>query len=592
MSEELELDLDPKKVLQAVQQIGSECKALADKIEEALGKDAAKSVKKFEDAAENGSNRVATMFRNLGTRIKEDLKTAFDVGMVLEGGKFAKDIASGTKQVFEMERAFDRLNTRLQLTGRQLNDFKRNVGSKIAGTGQKLEDVLPGVETAAAKGGVKSPGDLASIGEALGQAKAVTGEDTAHLSDTIVEILKSQGKEITGKSFKATLDALQGTRKAGAFATAGEAGSAVEELSPYAKKLGLDTRSLGGLAATASRAGSGGQDILRQLLEKGTTIGGQEQINSAFGTKLFKNGKLDANGFQNIKKDRFGKYSQQVMSEATGLTGSNGADLSRFIDSMKSGMKDFSEVTHGANETATQFGQATNNMASKFDQFKEKSKEAGREIVGSISAMGNDLLNGHVGEMLRHGKEGAGSLWRNKGTVAGALGLTAAVGILAGGSANSLFKKLGGGGAGKLAGGLIGGEAAKSAGITPVYVVNISEMNSGGGMFEKLGKLIPSASTAAGAVGGLSLGLVAATSMTAIGGANAVYEGWGKKPEEFDSRIKTDDRGNIVSNMMSREDVAAMTKAVSDGTVQANEKSKSRVTYTNPSSVTGTGVSK
>src|ERR1700685_3048851 len=336
------LDLDPRKVLDALLEMSEGAKKLADDIESSLGKNAVKSIDKLESKTETGTQKITTMFRNLGTRVKEDLKTAFDATGILAGAKFAKDLGEGVKQVFEMERAFDRLNTRLQLSTRQMTDFKNQVGRKVAGTGQKLEDVLPGVESAAARGGIKSPEQLSSIAEALGKAKATTGEQTEGLSDTVIEILKSQGKKVTADSFKQTLDALQATRTSGAFKTATEAGGANEQLSPMAKRMGLGTRELGGLAATASQSGAAGQDILRQLMEQANTPGGKDKLNAIFGPKLFdKQGKLQAGNIANINTGRFGQFSPQVMEEATGIKGAAGADLERFVQAFKGGMGDF-----------------------------------------------------------------------------------------------------------------------------------------------------------------------------------------------------------------------------------------------------------
>jgi len=107
---QISVDLDPKKVMNALEDMAKEVKALSEKLEQSLGKDGPKSVKKFEEAAEKGSTKIATYFRNLGKTLKEDMKTAFDVGKLAGGLKIGSLLAEGTKQVFDMERAFDRYN--------------------------------------------------------------------------------------------------------------------------------------------------------------------------------------------------------------------------------------------------------------------------------------------------------------------------------------------------------------------------------------------------------------------------------------------------------------------------------------------------
>jgi hypothetical protein len=504
MSENLELDLDPKRILAALKDIGVETKNLAQKMEEALGKDAAKSIEKLEDTAEKGTTKITTFFRNLGTRVKEDLKTAFDMGMVLEGAKFAKDLAEGTKQVLEMERAFDKLNVRLGLSGNNLTKFKKDLGQAVAGTGQRLQDILPGVENAASKGGVKSPQQLTAIGEALGKAKAVTGEETGGLSDTIIEILKTQGKEVTAQGFKDTLDTLQATRVNGAFGTAGDAGTAVEGISPYAKQLGLSTRQLGGLAANASMSGGSGQQMLQNLLHNATGIGGAGVMNAGLGQHVFKGGNqgqavgMDINA---LSKVNFAKMSPQVMEQITGMSGANGGDLKRFIDSMKNGGQNFSKVLSGMNENATQFTSATDNFASRLDQFKEKTKEAAREVGGSLSSFMNNVLHGNMHGAGTNLKDTGSALMENRHTIEGAMLATAAVGMMSGGSMGRLL--------GKVGGGAIRGQAAKAAGITPVYVTNASEIAEKGaltGGVGKMGKMKGVLGAAGGMLGAAALG--------------------------------------------------------------------------------------
>lgn len=592
MSEKIDIDLDPKKVTDAMSDIAAEVKKLSEKIDSALGKEAPKSIAKFEDAAERGTNKISTFFRNMGTRMKEDLKTAFDVGKLLAGIKIGESFAAGTHQILDMERAFDRLNTRLKLTSRQMTDFKKQVGSRVSATGQKLEDVLPGVETASAKGGINSPEQLSSIAESLAKAKATTGEDTSALSETIVEILKSQGQKITGASFKQTLDALQSTRVHGAFGTAGEAGHAIESMAPYAKKMGLGTRELGGLAAAASRSGASGQDILRQLMEKGSSIGGQEQLNAVFGTQLFKKGKLDAGAFQNINKDRYGKYSQQVLGEASGMTGASGGDLSRFIDSMKEGMGDFNKVAQGANETADQFQTATDNLASKIDRFKEGAKESGREIGESFALLGKDIVEGHLGAIMGDIKGVGKTAYENKGTLMSAAGLAGMGALLAGSGANKLLSKLPG--IGGMLGGIAGGEAAKAAGIQPVYVTNASEIGGGGlgkdiaggllGTVTKLGKFAGGAAGVLGAgAAGYGAGTLVNDQIDKMTGGNGIggmlYDALHPDEAQPTSAV-------AASTQITPEDIKT---AVRDGTVEAHQKTKGKVAYTVPGKMEGAG---
>lgn len=595
--EKIDIDLDPKKMLAALNDLSESAKKLAEDCEKALAKEAPKSIAKLEEAAEKGTTKITTFFKNLGTRVKEDLKTAFDASGVMAGMKFGKDLGEGVKQVFEMEKAFDRLNTRLKLSVDQMSKFKSEVGRKVAATGQKLEDVLPGVETAAAKGGVKSPEDLANIGEMLGQAKATTGEDTSSLAETVVQILKNQGEKVTAQSFKKTMDALQGTRVSGAFNTTEEAGKAVEEMTKnldkqHQKSMGLGTRELGGLAATASKGGQGGIDTLNKILQMGQSAGGQNQVNAMFGAQIFKNGKFDASAFQKVNKQGAGQFTSQVRA---GQLGADQGDLERLVDNMKEGMGDFKKVVDGANETADQFEQATDNMASGFEEFKESLKMSTRELGEHLSTLGHEMLKGNFKGAMDEVKAAGRSAWEHKGTLAAGIGMTAGIGMLAGGGLNSLLKKIPG--VGGVVGGLAGGELAKQAGVQPVYVVNASEIGGGlggaagglGGLAGKAGGIAAKGAgvLAAGAVG-YEVGkyLMDNTPLGAMSGkatdylADKVFGPGETKPGDMSGQAKAFNTRNQTN--LTAEEYA---KAVETGTLKAHQQTQKnqKVNYTNPS---------
>jgi hypothetical protein len=578
MAEEIKLDLDPKRMLQSITDLKEGVRKLSEVVEESLGKNAPKSIETMDKAAEKGATSIASRFKDLSKRIKEDLKTAFDISGLTAGLKFAEQLGQGIKEVFNLERAFDRLNTRLQLTGKSFQDFKKNIGTSVASTGQKLEDVFPGVETAAAKGNVKSPQELAAIAKALGQVRAATGESTEALADSVVEILRTQGKKINAQTFQQTLDTLQGTRTAGAFKTAGEAGGAIESItkgvSPkQLKEMGLGTRELGGLAAQASKAGEGGNEILQHVLKMATQAGGKQLLNSIFGAQLFKGDKLDVDAFSKVNKNQFGKYSEQVLASATGA---DQAGLSRFLDVMKSGMADYKKVAQGSNETASQFKTATNNLASSVDQFKERTKNATREVGEDLAAAASELLKGNFKGAFEDLKHGGHSALENKGTIAAALGGSAAAALLLGGGAGSLLRKLPGG---KALGGLAGGELAKQAGVTPVYVTNAAEIGgglpgAGVGIGTKLGLF--------GLAGGAGIAAGTALANSPAGDTISKYSGLDtaiqKLFETFDiggvGKAKKDlsdaeAHAHGKSGSMKPED---MKKAIVDGMVEAHQK--------------------
>jgi hypothetical protein len=234
-------------------------------------------------------------------------------------------------------------------------------------------------------------------------------------------------------------------------------------------------------------------------------------------------------------------------------------------------MADFSKVVNGANETSAQFETATDNLASKVEEFREKTKEVGRELGGSVSKMARDLMGGQVKKSFEELKNFGKTAWENKGTLAAGLGTTAVVGALMGGGLNHLFKKVGGNLVGGALGGAMSETVAEAAGVQKVYVVNASEIGGGAGehgeaALGKMGKV-----GQAIAVAGVGIAAYEATKHvtqgTFLGGAG--------------------DNGGLGGWLYDKLHPDAIKKAMVEGANQA----KGRVVYTNPSDVKGRGGS-
>lgn len=599
MAETIKVDLDPKKVVQSLRDMSEETKKLAKIMEDSLGKDSVTSVNKMVEATEDGTSKMSTYFKNLGTRIKDDLKTAFDVSGVIAGGKFLNEVGQGVKSVFDMERAFDKLQTRLQMTTKEFLNFRNNLGRGVAATGQKLEDILPGVETFAAKGGVKSGTQLTNIGEQLAKVKSATGEDVTGLSDQVVQILRNQGKMVNDKNTKDLLDAIQGTRTAGAFKTAGGAADAIERISAI-RGTKLSTREMGGMAAQASLGGDKGVQLLESILQKGQTVGGQQTLNALFkslgGAEIFKGGKLNAEALSKVNFKGQGGIAGQQLGALTGIGDVTGSELDQFVKSFQTGNEGLQKVLKGSDETATQFGIATDNIASKLDKFKQSAINAGREIGEGLSRAANELLKGNFKEAGGALQSAGKSAYENKGTMAAAAGSTILAGLLVGGGLTNILKKIPG--AGSLAGGLVGGEIAKQAGVTPVYVVNAKDIGGSGngvldiaaksgGAFSQIGKF----GLYGAAIGG---GVYAGNKLNeSLQGTklqeNVIGPFFEKLASLFSSRPEFV-TGQGPNAMTADEIYEAMQKGAKDGIKDAKIQIKHDGPLTNPSAVTGRGA--
>ena len=526
----INVDLDPSHVLNSMKDMSTGAKKLSADIEDSLGKNAPKSVNTFKEAAENGANKIMSTMRNLGTRVKEDLKTAFDLGSVTAGLNALKEIGHGVKQVFLLEKAFDNLNIRLGFSAKKLTEFKKAIGEKVAATGQNIEDVFPAVQNIAAQTKIKSPEELAKVGELFAKVKATTGEETGGLSKEVLNLLRNQGKETNFENIQKTLDTLQATKVIGGFGTAGEAGAAMNALAKIIspeqqKKMGITEKGTGGLVSMANKTGEGGQEVLQQIMHTATQAGGKDLLNSLFGTQLFKGEKFQAQNLSKINAKNLGQYSEQTLSTATGM---GQADLARFIQGMKDNSVDLSKVANSANDVAKQFEMSSDNLATKVNVFKKTMEEVGVQIGDSISKVGNDVLKGDFSKAWEHTKDVGSTLLENKGAVAGAVGISAVTALLMGGGTRGLLGKLGGGAMGAvketqgLTKDLAIAQGLKAMGVTPVMVVNAQEIGiaageasgdaAGAGILTKIvtgGALVSGLSLAVAGAAGVGLGVAA-----------------------------------------------------------------------------------
>ena len=506
----IKIGLSPEEVIAALKQMGDQVGKLAAQMDDALGKKSSQSINDLKDNAEKGTNQISKFFSNMGTRIREDLKTAFDVSAIMAGANFAKQIQEGVRGVFDMERAFDRLGVRLNLTTRQMEDFKRQVGRVTAANGVNVTDIQGGL-MAAASAGVKDPKQLTMVAESLSRARQIdpgVGSGEA-ITDNIAEILRRQHLEINGANFQKTMDALNGATATGNFRDTNDAGSHVAALSAYSSTNGMDTRQLAGIATMASKGGPAVQALLNQILEGG---GGPDQgarLNATLGREVFKNGKLDANELGKVNPNQFGATS--ILGEASGLSGANGGDLKVLIETFRDNMDSFKQVVDGTNETAKQYDAVSQSWAAKTEAFKARLQNAGREFGDGLAQYVDGLTSGDSEKKAGGIGNMAGTLWDNKGDLAAGGALTLGAGMLMGGGIR----------------GLMGRATASATGVQQVYVTNAAEIK-GDGVGDKLGIMDKVMGSSVGKkVGSIVGGMVAnamilgPASLSTIGGMGA-----------------------------------------------------------------------
>jgi hypothetical protein len=588
----ISIGLSPEELIASLTKMGDEVKKFQGIIEEAIGKRSSQSINDLKDNAEKGTNAIQKFFSNMGTRIREDLKTAFDISSIMAGANFAKQIQEGVKSVYDMEKAFDRLNVRMGLGARQMEEFKRSAGRATSEAGVKIQDVQSGLLSAASRGNVKDPAQMTMIASVLAQSRQINPElDTGTAMDDVAEILKRQHLDINGENVRKTFDAINAATVSGGFKNSNDAAAQMAQMSGSASMLGMDTRQLAGLASIASKSGDTGESIMRQIMAKGTGLDRGEIFNGAVGANVFKDGKLDSKALGSIDTSKFGNISPQVLEKITGISGSSGADFKQFVETMRDSSVEFDKVIRGSNETADQFGVATNNFASKIDMFKARVTNAGAELGNSVLEMLAGVKNQDVNN--KGFEHLTGTLANSGGDLAIAGGLSVGAAMLTGGGIR----------------GLLGSKLADAQGIQKVYVTNAGEIKDGpgGGIISKLGgaalKYGKAGLLNAAILGGESLGTLATMGTGAVLSSAAMVGAAGYGGYEFGKHvvnpmfgINGDMGGRIADWMYNKSDgqmsQEQMANAIYQGQIKAMmEREKGQIKFvTNPSAAPLRGV--
>lgn len=532
---------DLLKIAEDLKVISNAAQETARSLDEAT-KQVADGVNDQVAVVSGGMENIAKMGKALAKDLGSDFKALFSVNALAGGLKLNEQFSGAIKQAVTLNDTIRNLAPVFGMNEAAAEKFKRTLVKGLSDIGVGSEaaaNALVGLGETNVRGSAnltayaKTASELAGISKQKGQegsiAKGMAGVVVAEggnpndpkamqkVAEDIVRI-----RNATGKSATEALDTLNKL-----FSSAN---------TDFKKKL-LQGGGVS-LAAAGLIGGQGSTAFLERYmgLSKQGRAGYEAQ---GLGRLIGANGQLNSGAFQNTigEAKRRGSGNAEFGLTTMGMSDDEAKGFLRLADAMKTN-GDAIEKARSSVVDINQEYQRTMGLGDSFKANINKVKGGFTELMDKIGAP--DLLNKGTDAL-----QGASHTSGGAAAVVGGSALLAAV--LTG-------KGLGG------IGGLLTGEAKKSAlenatgeKVQRVEVINFpSSFGSSGGL-----DLAKKAATVA--VGGATIGMGA---ILGLGGA-ALVGGAALSSHTEDSlkehpEFKRDERGNFISNMMSREDAAKL----------------------------------
>lgn len=524
----------------------------AQETSESLG-DATKEVGKTVDnqvsIVDGGFKKLRQFGKDLTKQLGSDFKSLFSVNALAGGMKISEQFGSSIKQAVTLNDTLRNLSPIFGMNEQAANRFKSTLVKNLSEIGvgsDAAANALQGLAETNVRGDknlsayATTASELAGISKQKGQegqiAKGMAGVVVAQggnpndpkamqkVAEDIVRI-----RNATGRSATEALDTMNKL-----FSSAN---------TDFKKKL-LQGGGVS-LAAAGLIGGQGSTAFLERFmgLSKQGRAGYEAQ---GLGRLIGSNGQLDNKAFQSTvaeAKSR-GSGNAEFGLQTMGMSEEEAKGFLRLSEAMKAN----GDAVERARTSVVDINQEYQKTMSLGDSFHANINK----VKGGLSEMMEKMGMPNVLNKATDTLQGASHSTGGAAAVVGGSALLAAV--------------LTGGGLKGIGGSLLGGEAKKKAieGITgeKVQMVQVTNWPSSlGGMGGA--DMAKKAAVGLGAGAGLLVAGVAAAGAAAFMGGQALGENSKKSLAEH-PEYKQDERGNFISNMMSREDAAKLKSGSTD----------------------------
>lgn len=446
-----------------------------------------KSFKQNEDQAKQWGKSVGDELKKVGQSFKDNLATGAKA-MTLGAGAlaFKKGLEDATDMVFDLSEVMSELGSKANVSASQMSKWKDSFSNIASKVGTNAASIAKSFDMMYNSVGDKD--ELMNIISLNSQAAVLGRTDPAKMTANLMSAMEKQGKKPTLENAKEFYGASDVLRRKGAGV--GNLDKTTELLSGIdTRQTGMNIRQIANLMAAATKTvgGENGADAIKGLLS--STLTNKAQIAVALGLNYdTKTNQIDASGVG----------GKQFKDRIQGM-GSAKMDIMQQLGLSENQAKAFADIA----ESTDTFGAALKDAASDTKDFQQSAKEGSKNlkvsyekmmsgITGMFTKAANflhlDDVAGNTMETIGNNPVAAGAAIVGGGLLTGALIKSLGAGIMGKipglGTATELTKSVG------------IGNALKAAGVTPVYVVNASDIGgnssmTGKGITDLLGGSLP-----------------------------------------------------------------------------------------------------
>ncbi|MFV8250248.1 hypothetical protein [Bdellovibrio bacteriovorus] len=486
--------LNLRQYFTALAQMRSENKGTFNENDKAAHK-SGRVLQEFLNEVKKVSGDSQKEFKKLSKSMASDLAVGAK-GLALMGAMSSVKAASRTAVSVGLEfgKTFSALAARANLTGEKVKSLRKELLA-LGDTGADLGSLAGALD--AIYGATGNIDKAREVMDPIAKAAAMGDGDATKVADFVKERLTGQGKELNRANTEELLASLVQAQRHGDFKNLDQAMESMSGLAGSVQgRVGISDRQFAAMMAGATRTGTDRETSVAGLnaliRASADDFSGNAIFGGVFGSGSLKDsdGKFDptklANAYQNIEK--LGQTESErihQLKQILSLSDQEAQGTYNLIKNYGAFNETMQETISDQKSFNDSFKDATNNLDNSLKSLTNKMVSGFTDIFGPLEKPIAALARGEIGEALKQtpgALDGAvDGLMDNKMLVAGGLLATAAGGKLLKGLGGALTgnKDLGG-----LAKGTVMGTALKQAGVTPVYVVNASEIRdgSGGGM--------------------------------------------------------------------------------------------------------------
>jgi len=534
------VSLDSSKYVEGIKKANTETKSATTEMNKSMTENS-KVMAQNESQVKKWGQSVSKEFEDYGKKMKENIGLGARALTLDLGSKAIKKAASdAVEMAFSFSKAFAEIKSRSNASEQDLQKWKKSIMQISGETTANMDSMAESFKDMFSS--VKNPDELLKIMGVIGNAAAMGDGDATKVSGFVKSTLQGQGRAVNLANVNDVLGASDVLRRNGnGFKDIDDAMEAMGSVSGQSlQKSKLSEKELASIMAGATKTGSSKENSIKAISDlisisnNGLTEG--SVLASVLGTNKLtdKSGKFDISklGTKGAYQRLLGygggdeNKAREVFSKISGLS----AESSDAIFNMVKNFDELNGTVKQAGKDQKKFSEsaeeAKDNLVNAYSGFKNKLITGVTDIVGGFEKPFKSLLKGNIVEAM---SETPGAIGKGMKGVAEHPGLVGA-GLLtvAGGGMllKNVLSKIGIGGG--LASGVAEGKALEKAGITPVYVVNGSEIGKNfKTSFEEAMNNSTTAATGAGAKGmGLlgKLGMVAGAGLLGAGAGSLIDE--------------------------------------------------------------------